>query len=242
MKKSCPGSSGINKTILKHLPEAALSILQQIFNSALSAGYFPDTWKIATIRLITKAGKNSRRVENYRPISLLEVPGKIFERILNKRLRQHLEFNNLHNPHQHGFRQERGTTTALALITEQIAQYKADNGLCNIVLRDISKAFDKVWHQGLKYKLLHLRLPEILERLLCDFLDDRVARIKIGSILGDSFDLKCGVPQGSVLAPTLFTIYTRDTPTSLTGYNISYADDITQIVPYPGKSKEMLRL
>ena len=90
-------------------------------------------------------------------------------------------------------------------------------------------------------QILHLGLPESIERLLCNFLDNKKVRVKMETVLGDSSDLKCGVPQGSVLSPTLFIIYTRDTPTSHTGINISYADDITQIVPYPGKSKEMFR-
>lgn len=242
LKKSSPGSSGINKTILKHLPDNAIARLTSIFNFSLAAGYFPDIWKKATVRFIPKSGKDHRQPSNYRPISLLEVPGKFFERLLNTRLRDHLDFNDKYNHHQYGFRVGRGTTDALALITEQIAHYKADGGQCHIVMRDISKAFDKVWHLGLKFKILHLGLPEVVERLLCNFLDVRKARIKVDTVLGDFFNLACGVPQGSVLSPTLFVVYTHDSPPSNTGFNISYADDITQLIHYPGPSKEMLRL
>ncbi len=96
---------------------------------------------------------------------------------------------------------------ALALITEQMAQYKADRGQCQIMLRDISKAFVKVWHNGLKYKILHLQLPSTTERLLCDFLNDRKARVRMNYYTDPNINLECGVPQGSVLSPTLFTIY-----------------------------------
>ncbi len=101
----------------------------------------------------------------------------------------------------------KGTHMALALITEQMAQYKADRGQCQIMLRDISKAFVKVWHNGLKYKILHLQLPSTTERLICDFLNDRKARVKINNYTGPNTNLECGVPQGSVLSPTLSTIY-----------------------------------
>lgn len=94
----------------------------------------------------------------------------------------------------------------------------------------------------MKYKILHLNLPEVAEKLLCNFLDNRNARVKVETLLGEDFEFLFGVPQGSVLSPTLFTVYTYDIPSSHTGINISYADDITQIVPYPRKSKEMLRL
>lgn len=240
MKKTCPGESGINKTILRHLPEAAIARLHKIFNATVSAGYFPDKWKASTIRLIPKTGKSPHQANNYRPISLLEVPGKLLERIINRKLREHLEDNELHHPSQFGFRQSVGTNHALALTVETIAQYKADGGQCQIILRDITKAFDKVWHLGLKYKILHLGLPITYEKLLCDFLDDRKARIKVGNFMGNSFQLRCGVPQGSVLSPTLFITYTRDLPTPRTGRNISYADDITQIIGYGGKSKEIM--
>lgn len=239
-KKTCPGDSGINKTLLSHIPNNSIIQLKNIYNAALSTGYFPDKFKSATIKLIPKHGKDPHNPQNYRPISLLEVPGKIFERIINQRLRIHLETENLHNKYQYGFRNNRGTTQALALITEQIANNKADGKQCHLTLRDISKAFDKVWHRGLQYKILNLNLPILLEKLLCNFLKDRSAKIKLENHLGNIFNISCGVPQGSVLSPTLFIIYTRDSPHSISGLNISYADDITQITHHEGRSKNLM--
>lgn len=103
-KKTCPSESGINKTILKHIPKEAIIKLKNAFNAFLSAGYFPDKWKEAILRLIPKPGKNPHHPLNYRPISLLEVPGKVFERLINHRLTRHLRNNNLYNLKQLGFR------------------------------------------------------------------------------------------------------------------------------------------
>ena len=91
----------------------------------------------------------------------------------------------------------------IAITTETLVIHQASGHRCNIVLRDVSKAFDKVWHLGLKYKVLHLRLSGPVECLLCDFLDDRTARVKIGSHVGCPFPLETGVPQDSVLSLTL---------------------------------------
>ena len=240
MRKTCPGSSGFNKTILQKLPQKAIQNLANIYNATTSAGYFPDIWKKATLKLIPKPGKSSALPSNYRPISLLEVPEKILERVINFRLRTHLELTEQYNSNQFVFRKGRGTTQAIALITEQIAQHKADGGQCHVILRDITKAFDKVWHLGLKYKILHLGLPIITEQLLCDFLDDREASIKINHFQGAPFPLDCGVLQGSALSPTLFITYTKNLPPPRQSLNISYADDITQVIGYPGKSKNMI--
>ena len=238
LKRTSPGESGIDKTILSQLPDTAIGRLTDIYNSAISTGYFPDRWKNAIIRLIPKPDKSPQHPQNYRPISLLEVPGKILERIINTKLKDHLENNNMYNSNQFGFRNNRGTTHALALITEQIAQNKSDKGQCQVILRDISKAFDQVWHLGLKFKLLQLHLPLTIEKFLCDFLSDRTASIKINSHIGPKFTLNCGVPQGSVLSPTLFTVYTNDIQYPNQNFNISFADDITQIIGYPGRSKK----
>lgn len=121
MKNTSPGRSGIDKKILKQLPNSAVTKLRNIMNATLKLGYFPKKFKEATLTLIPKTGESPYQVSSYRPISLLEVPGKCFQKILNFRLRSHLEDNNLHHPLQFGFRQSRGTSHALALTTETIA-------------------------------------------------------------------------------------------------------------------------
>lgn len=103
MKKTCPGRSGINKTIMKKIPPTAITRLTKIFSAEFSAGYLSDKCKESIIKLISKQGKSHYPV-NYRPISLLEVPGKIFERIINRKLRTHIEYNELYHTHQYGFR------------------------------------------------------------------------------------------------------------------------------------------
>lgn len=192
------------------------------------------------MRMIPKAGKPPTLPESFRPISLLEVPGKLLERIIISRLRLHLEDGCHLHPAQYGFRSGRGTAQAIALVTETMAVHQANKFRCNLVLRDVSKAFDRVWHLGLKYKILQLGLPGTVERLLCDFLADRSARIRVKSHLGPEFPLDAGVPQGSVLSPLLYNIYTSDCPASGAGVNVLYADDVSQVVFHPGRSSMML--
>ena len=241
MKNNAPGESGIKKPALENLPPIAIKTLQNILNAALSAGYFPDRLKKAMIKFIPKEGKELTQPTGYRPISLLETPSKIFEKILNKRFRNYAEQHGLFHKDQYGFRPNRGTNTAIALAYEQIATALGEKQQCHVVLRDVAKAFDRVWHQGLKYKITDLGLPTIYEKILCDFLDDRTATIQLDGYKGPSFELNCGVPQGSSLSPTLYIIYIRDLPQPGPGcMNIHYADDISQIITYPGKSRNMM--
>lgn len=239
-KHKTPGLSGITKAHLQQLPQNMLHNYREILTACLTIGYFPTQWKIATMIFLPKPNKSPYSHINYRPISLLEVPGKIFETIINRRLIQFLDNNNLHNPRQHGFRQQRGTDTALALLTEQVSYHKAQKHRVELILRDVGKAFDKVWHEGLSYKLLTIGTPGYLLRTIHNYLNNRKAKIRIGQYIGPEFQLHSGVPQGGCLSPTLFNIYTQDLPKPFPRTEIiQYADDITQICTNPGKSLAM---
>ena len=241
LKNDTPGISLINRTVLKKLPEIALTKLQWMFNHTISLGYFPNKFKTASIKLIPKPNTDQSNPINYRPISLLEVTGKLLERIINTRITIHLETKNIIKDTQHGFRNFRGTDTALTVIHETIAHHTANKQQCYLILRDVSKAFDKVWQDGLKYKIIQLQLPTPFTKLLNTFLVNREAKIKIGTFTGPPIPLLAGVPQGSILSPTLYTIYTNDIPPpAIDCTNIQYADDITQIISYPGKSRAFM--
>ena len=114
------------------LPETAITRYSDIVNSTLSMGYFPIILKNRVIILILKPGKNPTKPINYRPITLLELPGKIIEWIINNRLQKFYE-ENLYNKNQYGFRAGRGTGLALAKIYEQIALNQKYRDGCNIV-------------------------------------------------------------------------------------------------------------
>ena len=110
--------------------------------------------------LIPKLGKSPHHCENYRPISLLNVPSKVLEKIVNRQLVNSINEKGLNNKDQHGFRAGLGTNTALALIYETIASGSANRWGVNVVCRDIKGAFDKVWYVGLIAKCIIGNLPE----------------------------------------------------------------------------------
>ncbi len=241
-KNKAPGTTKINKTILEKCTYKTLEQLKNIFNACLAIGYFPSAFKEAIIKFIPKKDKSPINPINYRPISLLEVPGKIFEKLIQSRLNNFLSENNIIKERQHGFRTYKGTHTAITTTSEFIANAFAEKRQVYMVLRDVAKAFDKVWHNGLKYKILRLGLPEILEKIICSFLNNRKARINLGNEYSNCMELLSGVPQGSVLSPTLYTLYTNDLPPPEYGcLDTMYADDITQIITTPSKSKLMMK-
>ena len=241
VKEKAPGFTGIKVSIIKNLTDSMKRKYIAIVNAALSCGYFPDGWKLAIVKFLPKPGKDSRRPENYRPISLLEVHGKIFEKILNTRLCKYLEINEMYNKNQYGFRKGRGTQAALANIYEFVSLNQKNKNQCTMILRDVSKAFDKVWHLGLKYIIFNMEMPLIFKKILSDFVDDRGIRIKVGGYIGETIEIESGVPQGSCLSPTLYVMYTKNIPEAeALDENVAFADDLTQIIVYEGKSKQMM--
>ena len=239
-QNKAPGNSGINKGILTKLPRLALERLNDIINILLSMGYFFVVFKNGVMVFTPKGDKDSRDVLNYRTITLLEVPGKVLEKTVSDRFVKLLEDNNLFNENQYGFHKGLGTEFALAKTYELTALNHREQSQCALVRRDVSKAFDKVWHAGLKFKILDLQLTDITEKILCSFLDDRTAQIKMNNKLSEKFVLKIGVPQGSILSPTMYIFYTSDMPAPGGGTtNVLFADDVTQLIECHHRSKQM---
>ena len=219
--------------MIQHLPRNTIIAITHLYNAQLASGYFPELFKSATATLIPKPNKDNTHPLNYTPISLLEILGKTFERIINTRLRTHLETEELLSQKHFEFRQQRSTQSALNVITNYLYISKSRRLKTTLITKDVQKAFDSVWHGGLKYKICtQFRFPSIIQRLLCDYLSHRKLRIKFQNCFSDYFELRAGVPQGSVLAPTLFILYTNDLPDPIRPLSLilQYADDTTQLV------------
>ena len=231
-KHKAPGKSGITKLLLMKIPENAITKFKDLINETISMGYFPLVLKKGLIILIPKPGKDAKNPINYRPITLLELPGKILEKIINKRFQRFCEENEVFHKNQFDFRKGTGTNIAITKIYEKIAINQKRKGHCNLICRDISKAFDKIWLNGLRYKIMRQEeLPLLIMKMLSSFVSDRTAQIRINSHIGDTFPLESGVPQGGILSPTLFIYYTSDlTPAGPNSEDVIFADDITQTI------------
>ena len=170
---------------------------------------------------------DKRLVNNYRPISLLPVFGKIFEKTISNKIYNYLSKENLLNPNQSGFRPSHSCINQLIAIThETFEAYDCNPSLeVRSVFLDISKAFDKVWHEGLIYKIKSMGISGELLNLLENYLSDRYQRVVLNGQTSSCTPVLAGVPQGSILGPLLFLIYINDLPNELQSNAKLFADD-----------------
>lgn len=223
--KKAPGEDGISNLILKNLPIQAIILITKIFNASLRIGYFPEIWKKSKVIALPKPGKVANLAANLRPISLLSGPSKVFEKVIMIRLNKHLNDNKIIPNEQFGFRRESSCSDALVRITEDFAHGLNMKKTTIGIALDIEKAFDSVWHKGIIYKLIKCQTPHYITKIIRSYLSDRTFSVHIGSEKSKQHKNTAGVPQGSILGPVLYTLYTHDMPTHPKTKLSTYADD-----------------
>jgi hypothetical protein len=224
LKKS-PGFDLITAEVLKELPDKGILFLTYIFNCMLRLSHFPLQWKASEIIMILKPGKPASHPSSYRPISLLPVCSKVFEKILLNKIVNILPAHTMFPNHQFGFRPSHSTVQQLHRVSDFISSNLELKRYSAGIFLDVSNAFDRVWHDGLNFKL-RLLLPAPCFLLMKSFLTDRFFRIRCNASFSNFYPVQAGVPQGAVLSPALYNIYTADLPLSDEVLTATYADDI----------------
>ena len=218
----------IHVTMLKKLGANMKNLLLFLFNTCWITSTWP--WNISRITLIKKPGKKSyEQCSSYRPLSISSHVGKLFERMISARLRLYFETHNILDEEQEGFRTHRSTIRSLYrmhLVLEEAKRSKNPTALLNI---DLEKAFDSIWVQGLLYKLESVNVPHRLLCIISSFLSNRKGFIDINGHYTDLFDIKVGLPQGSVLSPLPFIFYLSDFLSEV-DVKFKFADDSSAII------------
>ena len=225
-KAAVPGNIPIR--FYKIAGEWIADFLRGYFNKYLVHGYFPNALKIAKVKPIFKSGKRSS-MNNYRPISLLSSLAKVFEKLISKGLTKFLEDNILADQ-QLGFREGHFATHAITDFYSQICN-NLDNGKHScVLLLDLKKAFDTVNHEILLQKLDKHGIRGNSNRLFQSYLSNRFQFVCFNGIDSNKQKVTCGVPQGLMLGPTLFSLYVNDLPKFTEPSVRLFANDTIMIV------------
>ena len=228
VKGTSAGPDLIRYEMIQNLSMKDKLILLEFFNDIWKNHKFPEQWRDAIIVPILKQGKDPLNSDSYRPIALTNCLCKILERLVNNRLLFVLEKQKLLCPYQSGFRKKRCTYDNLTSLEHDIKKAFSKRSSVLAVFLDIQKAYDMTWRRGILQKLYDMGFRGNLPIFINNLLQNRKFRVRIGAELSDYFIQKNGVPQGSVISPTLFMILINDLLSNISPHlrYALYADDI----------------
>ena len=222
------GTDNISSYFLKLALPVIENSLAALFNTSIETSQFPDSWKVARVTPIFKGGDKAEK-SNYRPISVLPIISRLFEKLVFDQLYQHMKENRLFSPDQSGFlRLHSGFLRLTCLLKNTDDWYSGlDLGqLVGLVFIDLKKAFDTVDHEILCKKLQVYGVQHRELSWFRSYLSCRKQFCRVNGVASDTKDIEVGVPQGSCLGPLLFLIYINDLPQAVQGSTVSmYADD-----------------
>ena len=224
---AAPGVDDISPRLLKSVEDIITAPLSVIFTRSLNEGVVPEDWRRANVTPVFKKGSKSS-AGNYRPISLTSIICKVMESIVRDSIVHHLATNKLIRPSQHGFMAHKSCLTNLLEYLETLTKLVDEGHAVDMVYLDFAKAFDKVPHKRLLNVLQAHGINGKVLDWISAWLTNRTQRVVLNGCTSEWSNVLSGVPQGSVLGPTLFVIFINnideamDTATSIIS---KFADD-----------------
>lgn len=220
-----PGIDGIRVKDLKNICDLISPVIARLINLSINEGVVPDKLKISIVRPIYKKDDHLN-FSNYRPIALLSTIEKIMERWIVINLNKYLKDSNIINIFQFGFQKGKSTTKLLTLFSDYVNSRLNVNLHILALFIDFSKAFDTLNHSKLLYLLENIGIRGTMLRWFESYLRDRKMVVKIGKSLSSYVNISTGVPQGSILGPVLYLIYTNSIADHVINSQMfTYADD-----------------